>query len=246
MCYQYIVMNRPKIERKNEPIELSKDARQAPFRVFFGGSFDPPHHGHSTLPRAVAEICSPQAHLIFVPAARSPFKDKAPTSTNHRIQMLKLALADDPRWEIWEQEIQDATLNPGEPSYWADTWQIVRQMHLDGTNAFLIGADQALSMHRWRRYEEFWKDAIVMLRSNPDIEKGSPNDLIQRLSHLNIWSDEELAHWESRTIRVPTVEVSSTSIRASLADPRRRNTPINGLDRGVQDYILEHGLYLSE
>lgn len=177
--------------------------------------------------------------VIYVPSARSPFKSSLPTANDHRTGMLEIALHNQCDWEIWEQELQDEPMNPDQPSYWADTWSIVQQMNLPGTNRFLIGADQMLSMHRWRRYEEFWKDAAVMLRQESD----SIDTLIEQMIALDVWSDQNIEHWKHQIISVPTIDASSTSIRDAIMNPLTRNIPAEGLDPDVQAYILEHDLY---
>ncbi|MBL4699446.1 MAG: hypothetical protein JKX70_11500 [Phycisphaerales bacterium] len=226
------------IERATRPIPLDLGTCSAESRLFFGGSFDPPHLGHAALPRAVADRLGFE-QVIYVPAARSPFKDHAPLADHHRLAMLKIALRKHDGWAIWEQELADAELNSGEPSYWADTWAIIAQMKLPGTNRFLIGADQARSMHRWHRYTEFWRDAVVMLRD----ELHSIDGLLIELSKRNVWSKNDLEHWREQVICIPTLDASSTAIRKALADPSTRSQPIEGLDARVQSYIIEFKLY---
>ena len=156
--------------------------------------------------------------------------------------MLDIALREYNNWQIWEQELADAKLNKNEPSYWADTWAIIGNMNLPGTNRFLIGADQARSMHRWHRYTEFWQDAVVILRDDLDSIEG----LIAELGGRSEWSEDDLEHWRSQVVSVPTVDASSTSIRKALANPSSRTQSIDGLNTSVQEYILEHKLYLSD
>ena len=226
------------INRQSEPIKLSDDSRRAKSRLFFGGSFDPPHIGHTELPMSIAGQLD-GAHVIFVPAARSPFKDDAPAKDHHRIEMIKIAMGGYRGWEIWEQELHDATMNPNQPSYWADTWAIVCSMGLAGTNRFLIGTDQALSMHRWCRYEHIWKDALVVLRD----QTNSIDALSEQLGALGVWNDTEIEHWRLQTITADTIDASSTAIREALRDPSSREDAIDGLNLGVHRYILEHDLY---
>lgn len=193
----------------------------------------------------VAELLDHQytsaVRVVFVPASRSPFKQLGPAPDEHRISMLKIALENSPNCEIWHQELVDARLNPDQPSYWADTWAIIQNMSMKGTNRFLIGADQAQSMHKWKRYNEFWKGAIVMLRQGTD----SSDQLIEQLDALGIWSVDDLNHWRRSVIIVPTIDASSTFIRDALRDPTTRSRPIRGLDPKVHAYILEHALYLG-
>lgn len=209
--------------------------------LFYGGSFDPPHLAHATMPWGVAHARWPgrQPWVVYVPAARSPHKSDPPAPDAHRIEMLRLALRGRARWWIWEQELSDAPLNPGRPSYWADTWSIARRTFTGRDRAFLIGTDQALAMHKWHRYQEFWREALVMLRP------GGPDAAAFRdaMRATGAWTEADLDHWDRRLVATPTAAGSSTDIRAALADPARRNARIEGLDPGVQKYILERGLY---
>jgi len=233
------VAHQPHTQRTSTPVGLSQEARSASLRLFFGGSFDPPHLGHSSLAIQIAHALDPNAQVIYVPAARSPFKPAAPIADHHRINMLRIALDGIPRCEIWEQELDDAPLNEGAPSYWSDTWAIVRAKKMVGMDRFLIGSDQALAMHRWHRYRAFWEDAIVMLRDGED----SVDALIDRLGALGVWSPRDIEHWRSRVVVASTIDASSSAIRDALADSTWRTEPIEGLDPRVQAYIIEHGLY---
>lgn len=229
------------VERATVPLPVPRSVGSADPVLFFGGSFDPPHRAHVTLPFAVAAARWPDrsSWVVFVPAARSPHKPDAPAEDRHRMEMLRLALRDQTRWWIWEQELADADLNPGQPSFWADTWSIARRTFVAREHAFLIGVDQAESMHRWRRYREFWQDALVMLRA----EELTESDFAARMRATGAWKPDEIDHWVSRLVRTPVVDASSTHIRAALADPIQRNARVEGLDPGVQKYILANNLY---
>ncbi len=225
------------------PITSQLPALEGGRRVlFFGGSFDPPHLGHADLPRRVCVALGvPDALMVYVPAARSPLKDARPTAASHRVAMLGLQLASVAGSMVWTEEIERAARHPDQPSYWTETWETARA-HFGAQQAgYLIGADQALSMHRWRDYESIWKDAVVMLRDEHD----DPEQLIGSLSRTGVWSDSELGHWRSHIVRFPMMDISSTRIRQTLADTATRENPIAGLDDRVHDYILRHKLYLG-
>lgn len=221
---------------------LPQSALDAPLRLFFGGSFDPPHLGHTQLPKGVLDqLNQPQAWLIYVPAARSPHKQEAPSPDRARLDMLDLALAETDRCMIWDTELQRSQQHPKQPSYWAETWDTVRSCCTFGMNRFLIGADQARSMHRWHRYETIWQDAIVMLRGKHD----DPGQLIEALKATGAWDAHQLDHWHDSIVQIELVDASSTAIRAKLHTPETRKNPIAGLDDRVHDYILKNGLYLD-
>lgn len=229
------------IERRTTPIGVPGCVQTAEPLLFFGGSFDPPHLGHAVLPFEIARRNWPgqRVWVVFVPAARSPHKGRDPTPDRHRVEMLRLALRGRRDWWIWEQELGDADLNPGAPSYWADTWAIARRAFRTRDRAFLIGTDQALAMHRWHRFAEFWPDALVMLRPGGP----GPTELADALRRTGAWTEADIARWMSRLVRTGTVDASSTAIRAALSEPAQRNARIDGLDPGVEKYILDRGLY---
>lgn len=208
--------------------------------LFFGGSFDPVHLGHTTLAIAAAREQwgnSSDWGVVFVPAGRSPHKDEQPTADEHRVEMLELAIAAHPDATILTYELDQRD----GPSYWAETWSMVRERFTHAECRFLIGADQARAMHRWSRYRAFWRDALVVLRG----EDGTASDLLQSIRAMRAWSNADLMDWETMIVRTVLVDVSSTSIRAALMDEAQRKTRIDGLDPGVQNYILANRLYFK-
>jgi nicotinate-nucleotide adenylyltransferase len=220
--------------------DIPEQAQRAPLRIFFGGTFDPPHHGHARLPdRVRTNMKQERAWLIYVPAARSPHKQHQPADDAHRLAMLRLALRDLHRTCVWTGELDRAAQHPGQPSYWVDTWTQLKRLEMNGDNRFIIGTDQALAMHRWHRYDEIWRDAIVMLRDHLD----DADAFLNSMRDSGVWSADDLDHWRDRTVALPTIDASSSSIRTQLSDAGTRENPIAGLDDRVHKYILEQGLY---
>lgn len=237
---QYIVPDSAPDNPSRTMSQLPEVLADAQLRLFFGGSFDPPHSGHASLPRAIAEhLHAPFAPIVYVPAARSPHKHSQPTPSAHRLAMMELALSEVANAWIWTEEIARSTQAPGVPSYWATTWKIVQERYPHGSNRFLIGADQLVAMHRWHEYETIWQDATVMLRDDHD----DPEQLLGTLRSLGVWDAGQIEQWRAQICTVPTLDVSSTRIRQALGDPTQRENPIAGLDDRVHKYILEQGLY---
>src|SRR3954447_16217102 len=78
----------------------------------FGGTFDPPHIGHLLL-AADARDALQLDRLVFVPAGTQPFKQHAPpvASGQDRLEMLRLAVADDANYTVDDAEISRAGLS---------------------------------------------------------------------------------------------------------------------------------------
>jgi nicotinate-nucleotide adenylyltransferase len=115
----------------------------------FGGSFDPVHLGHLLVAQAACEEFGLD-RLCFIPAAQSPFKPGTnPAPAGSRLQMLRLALAGQPRYEVDTQEIAR-----GGVSYTIDTVRDYRRRFPGAQLFWLIGADHVAKLPQWRDAEE--------------------------------------------------------------------------------------------
>jgi nicotinate-nucleotide adenylyltransferase len=128
----------------------------------FGGSFDPIHLGHLLVAQAAKEELKLD-RLFFILAAQSPFKPgQEPTAAHHRLSMLRLALAG---WD-W-CEVDDQEVRRGGVSYSIDT---VRDYaaRLPGVELYyLVGADHASQLQKWRAAEELAKLAQFVVIPRP-------------------------------------------------------------------------------
>lgn len=115
----------------------------------FGGSFDPVHLGHLLVAQAAREEVGLD-RLFFIPAAQSPFKpDSAPAPAAERLRLLRLALAGKTHCEIDEQE-----LRRGGVSYTIDTARDYARRFPGAKLFYLIGADHAPLLPKWREAAE--------------------------------------------------------------------------------------------
>src|SRR5262245_45580112 len=85
--------------------------------AFFGGSFDPIHLGHLHLAKALMKK-KKLAEVWFCPARISPHKldEPLPTPIEHRLNMVQLAVEDEPRFRVLDLEAKRKG-----PSYTVDT-----------------------------------------------------------------------------------------------------------------------------
>ncbi len=229
-----------------------------PLLILFGGTFDPPHRGHIELPvRIRAELerrlgLPRAAWLVYVPAARSPLKGRAPIAPDaDRVAMLRLALEGVERASLWTDEIGRA----GPESYTIDTLRRARAW-LDGHGRaatrlrLLIGADQAAQFYRWREARAIiaLAEPVIMLRpasgSEPADVPADPGEVMTPLRQCAYWSADELDQWRSRLVEHPPLRMSSTDLRARLGDPGLRLDPLERfVDPRVLAYIRAHRLY---
>jgi nicotinate-nucleotide adenylyltransferase len=191
--------------------------------LYFGGSFNPVHHGHLACARAVAEGAGFD-QVVLIPNQQSPHKggvaDIAPA--HDRLAMCRLAVACDPRFAV-----DDLELHRPAPSFTITT---ARQLSARGEPnvCWLIGADQV-------SFLPLWHDATALLAEVQFYVMARPGWSFN-------WSERPPAiqPLERRVVTAPLMEISSTDIRRRVRAglPVRYLTPTT-----VADYIEQHRLY---
>ncbi len=192
-----------------------------------GGTFDPVHLGHL----AVAEEARRQLNMsevVFVPAGHPYFKAAfSISSSEHRLKMLELALADKPHFRISSIEID----RPG-PSYAIDTIAGMRkEVKPDDELFFILGWDALMSLPYWQDPDKL----ISMCRLVAAPRPGFPAPDILALDKL-------LPGIAQRAVVMdkPVIDISSTDIRQRV----KKGVPIDNLvPETVARYIREKGLY---
>jgi nicotinate-nucleotide adenylyltransferase len=192
-------------------------------RVILGGSFDPVHCAHAALADAVHRACE-QAELIWVPAAQSPFKSDAPqASAADRCALLEAFLAERPGERLDRRELERPA-----PSYSLDTLRSMQAEHPHLRFALALGADAFAGIPRWQGAAELLERVILLVAPRPGLAR--PEAKVP-------------GHPQARVhcLAMPPVDLSSTKLRAALADgidPGRAALPLS-----VFKTIQQRGLY---
>lgn len=201
--------------------------RQVPFLVrvivklgIFGGTFDPPHLAHLIAGELAVEQFELD-RLIFVPANRSPLKDRHDVSTaSHRMEMMRLATAGNPRFEVSPVEIDRSGA-----SFTVDTLRAIQQQEKPKTMHLFIGRDQFVQFERWKEPDEIVRLATVVVMARPSDASGVSTRFDAQVEYL----------------RMPLLELSATEIRRKVkaGESIRYQVP-----ESVREYIEQHQLYL--
>lgn len=177
------------------------------------------HRWHTAVAAAARRRAGRGAWVLLVPAARSPLKlrGQGPSAPDaDRIEMLRRATRRSVRTAIWTDE-----LRRGGTSYTIVTLRRLRRLVRPGVRIWmLIGADQAVNFHRWRKHREILRllgdgggGVLVALRP----PHASVISLVRALRATGAWSDAELAEWADRVVRCGVRPISSTRVRAAAA-----------------------------
>ncbi len=195
-----------------------------------GGTFDPVHIGHLILAREAQEALDLN-RVLFLPALIPPHKDPGGVSeVEHRVEMLRLALENEPDFEPDLREI-----NRGGKSYTLDTLKAVRRDHgIDTEVYFLIGADSLPELRTWHRAQELFSLAHFVTAVRP----GFPPERLDELR--DAFPDEILEDLRNHCIETTPIGVSSTQIRHNVFNDKSIRHMVPDV---VWRYISDHGLY---
>lgn len=111
----------------------------------FGGTFDPPHHGHLLAASDAFEALALD-RLVWIPAAQQPLKVGLPSApAADRLAMTRLAVGDDARFTVDAVEIERAGL-----SFSVDTVEGYVRARPGDELIVLLGADVLATFARWK------------------------------------------------------------------------------------------------
>jgi nicotinate-nucleotide adenylyltransferase len=194
--------------------------------ALFGGTFDPVHYGHLRLAEEAREAANLE-RVLFVPANASPFRLQEPLSApHHRLQMLRLATADNPVFEVSELEIQR-----GGVSYTIDTVVAIRNQYPEATLFLIMGADALQGFMQWRSPDAIVQECSLLVGVRPTHELQA---ILERLP--------ETIRQRAQPVAMPLLDISAHTIRRRVRAGRsiRYLTPPD-----VIKYIQQHRLYLE-
>jgi nicotinate-nucleotide adenylyltransferase len=204
----------------------------------FGGTFDPIHQAHLRMAHAFAhDAALSELHLI---PAGDPYhrSQQCDASAQHRLQMVKLAIADDPVLRVDDREIRR-----GKPSYTIETLEEVRsEIGSASPLWFLIGSDSLQQLDRWQRWRELFDLAHLAVAIRPGFSEHDLPRLVreQWLERQVSAAPNLCASGTILRLALPPLDLSASTIRDGLA----RDADISQLvTPAIASYIREHGLY---
>lgn len=184
--------------------------------IIFGGSFDPIHKGHIEIAkRAFNKIKADK--LIFVPCKNHPDGKLLSATDEERFQMIKLAIASFPCFEISRFEIDRK-----EVSYTIETIYHIKENYKDYQLYLLIGYDQLIAFESWHKSNEILDNVKIICHPRKIDVKDEPQEI--KIPFINL--------------KYLNINTSSTEMRTK---PKRKY-----LDPKVLQFINDKGIYAKD
>ncbi len=189
-----------------------------------GGTFNPIHNAHIELAyKALLQYKLDK--VLFITNGNPPHKKNSSVlDCNIRHKMVKLAIADYPKFEAYDYEIKKET-----PSYSYDTLQHLKR--LDKTNElyFIIGADSLHDITSWAKPRLVMELCTLLIYNREGYDAQS--DLLELKKNYYL---------KSEFINAPNVDISSSDIRKKIEN----NEDVSGyLPEDVYEFIKRNSLY---
>jgi nicotinate-nucleotide adenylyltransferase len=195
--------------------------------AIMGGTFNPVHLGHLIM----ADQALHQFHLdqvLWIPAGEPPHKPAVlSVSPQDRLEMLKLAIQDHPKFAWSDLEIK----RQGR-SYTVQTLDYLVKEYPEREWYWIIGGDALQDLLTWHQVERVVKLCtwIVAPRSGSKAIASIIAEINQKLAIQAV------------ILETPFIEISSTFIRQQI---QHQGSIRYLVPPSVEKYIYTHGLYAS-
>lgn len=195
----------------------------------YGGTFNPIHRGHLTAARAAADALGLEK-VLLIPDNLPPHKElPAGSATGEdRLAMCRLTAGEVPGMEVLDLELRRSG-----PSYTSDTLAELHAQYPDDELWLLVGSDMFLSLQEWHEPER-----ILSLAGIAAFHR-TRGDETERFAQQKAYLEQIYGARVALLENPDVVEISSTELRAQLAQGRGRNF----LTEAVYGYVLRRGLY---
>lgn len=200
----------------------------------YGGTFDPVHYGHLRTAMEVKEIFSLR-QMRLIPCSQPVLRKTAVTAAEIRIEMLQLAVQNQPDLIIDRRELDRKGF-----SYTIDTLKSIRAETPHSSLLLFIGTDAFKGLSKWQQWEQLFDYAHIVVITRPSYKQ---QDLTAFFSDKLSKNREDLKRKNSGYLffqSVSQLDISATAIRNIISTGLR---PDFLLPDNIIEYIKQNKLY---
>ncbi len=209
----------------------------------FGGTFDPVHFGHLRLAEEAVDRLK-LSGVRWIPAGQPALRDAPRVGPRQRLDMVRLAISENPRFDLDPAEVDAAA-----PSYTVPTLERLRRPDVCGADrplVLLVGYDAFAGMAVWHRWQCLFDLAHIAIAHRPGYVVDPdrlPAELANAYRQRLCTTAEPLA--ESPAGRIVSfdmtpLDISATHIRSLLSN---NASPRYLMPESVIAHIREHNFY---
>ncbi|MBT4678174.1 MAG: nicotinate (nicotinamide) nucleotide adenylyltransferase [Acidimicrobiales bacterium] len=198
----------------------------APRRIgLLGGTFDPPHLGHTAAALEARRLLD--LDLVVLVVANDPWQKTAEarigdadvvSPADVRLAMTRAAVVG-----LNGIRVDDVEIRRGGPSYTAETLAHFSETQPGADLFLLLGSDIAPRLDTWVRPDEVRRRTTIVVMKRPGFEEGRPP-----------------AGWEHQVLHGSFPDLASTDLRERFVASGELDDSVAS---GVAELIRAHGLY---
>ncbi len=203
-----------------------------------GGTFDPIHFGHLRSALELYEHCD-LAEVRLIPCGTPPDRPAPQASREARLDMLQLAVADQPGLVVDDREIKRGGI-----SYTIDTLTSLREEVGEQPLCLIIGADRLKTLPDWRHWEQLIALSHLLIMPRPGYVAPTEGPVADLVIEHTINDAALLRHTPAGQIffsPITQLEIAATDIRDHIKQGR---SPRYLLPEPVIHFINKQRLYL--
>lgn len=209
--------------------------------ALLGGVFDPPHQGHIDIGLSALHLDGVD-EVIWIPCARIPHHKSPPVApAEARLQMVELICQGIEGFSVDDVEFQRQG-----PSYTVDTVRSLSERFGDRPLLWIVGADNADKIARWRSAEELWQMAIPVVAPRPGVDTTAISDSLLLREDFPFIDDQRWQQFLRWQLPPASGEISSSEIRSRLALVENHPEAVAeqpGIPPVIVKFLLQGGWY---
>lgn len=203
--------------------------------AILGGSFDPPHRGHTATASRLLKIYH-FAEVWLMPCYQHPFNKpstesvlgKNLSSPDKRFEMTKYL--EHGRVKVSDYEIRKKTI-----SYTIDTLRFLTKKYPQDKFCWIIGTDQVDDFTKWKEWKEIINNFKLIIVPRTGFKKAKKE--LENISKL-VRVPKNIVLIDAK--KFPPIYIASTLIRKKV---RKNKSILTMVPKNIGKYIMEHDLY---
>lgn len=222
-------------------MKLDHNLKSMPLVGLFGGAYDPIHNGHLMIANSLINKLKLD-QFFFIPTGIS-VTNKNLTSTNHRLNMIRLALTNS-KLNVSTYET-DNSLNV-EKSYTIDTLKHFFEKN-NAINFFIMGSDNFLKINTWKNWEKLLNYVHIILvdrqiSSLSFINDSEIKEFLEQHEEENFSNLKLKRNGYIYKHQIDYIDIASSEIRERIYQGKKVS---NVMPEKIKSYIAANNLYKS-